>query len=59
MTLSLPTRLVAKVNSLAIATAGDLPSFVKLMNEKAQELGLTNTSFENPIGMDHKNNYLN
>ena len=45
------------VNSLAIATAGDLPSFVKLMNEKAQELGLTNTSFENPIGMDHKNNY--
>jgi D-alanyl-D-alanine carboxypeptidase (penicillin-binding protein 5/6) len=45
------------VNSLAIATAGDLPSFVKLMNDKAKELGMNNTSFENPIGMDHENNY--
>jgi D-alanyl-D-alanine carboxypeptidase (penicillin-binding protein 5/6) len=45
------------VNSLAIATAGDLPSFVKMMNDKAKELGMNNTSFENPIGMDHENNY--
>ena len=45
------------VNSLAIATAGSLEQFVSLMNTKAKELGLHNTSFENPIGMDHENNY--
>ena len=45
------------VNSLAIATSGSLDAFVASMNSKAKELELINTSFENPIGMDHENNY--
>lgn len=44
-------------NALARLVSGDEKSFVKLMNEKAKELGMKNTSFANPIGMDDKNNY--
>ena len=38
--------------ALAIATAGSMEAFVGRMNEKAQALGLTNTHFENPNGLD-------
>lgn len=31
--------------------------FVSLMNEKAKELKLTNTHFQNPIGLDNSENY--
>lgn len=31
--------------------------FVQLMNEKAQELGCYNTSFSNPHGLNHEDNY--
>ena len=31
--------------------------FVNLMNIKAKELKLTNTNFQNPIGLDNENNY--
>lgn len=44
-------------NALARLTAGSEEKFVKKMNEKAKELGMTNTSFANPIGLDDKNNY--
>lgn len=44
-------------NALARLTAGSEENFVKLMNKKAKELGMKNTSFANPIGMDDKNNY--
>lgn len=44
-------------NALALSVSGNIEDFVKLMNEKAQELGLENTSFSNPIGMDDINNY--
>ncbi|MBQ6840949.1 MAG: D-alanyl-D-alanine carboxypeptidase [Bacilli bacterium] len=45
------------VNALAFHTSGNVNAFVLLMNNKAKELGLSNTSFQNPIGMDHDDNY--
>ncbi len=39
-------------NVLAIAVAGDITSFVSLMNEKAKELGAENTLYLNPTGFD-------
>lgn len=45
------------VNALAMATSGNINEFVKLMNEKAKELNLKNTHFDNPVGMDSKDNY--
>lgn len=44
-------------NAIAIGISGSIPKYVKLMNQKAKELGLNNTSFANPIGLDDKNNY--
>ncbi len=43
--------------ALACHCAGDLDAFAQLMNAKAADLGLTNTSFENPHGLDGKNQY--
>ncbi len=43
--------------ALAISTAGSIDNFAKAMNAKAKELGLTNTSFANPVGLDNPNNY--
>lgn len=45
------------VLALGIHTSGSVDGFVDLMNKKADELGLENTSFDNPIGMDGDNNY--
>ena len=45
------------VLALGIHTSGSVDGFVDLMNKKANELGLENTSFDNPIGMDGDNNY--
>lgn len=41
----------------AIAVAGDIDSFVIMMNEEAEKLGLTNTHFSNPVGRDDEDNY--
>lgn len=38
--------------ALAEEVAGDVDSFVQMMNEKAEELGLANTHFMNPHGLD-------
>ena len=38
--------------ALACVTAGDVSSFVGLMNEKCLALGMENTHFENPHGLD-------
>ncbi len=38
--------------ALAELTAGSEASFVKMMNQKARELGLKNTNFENTTGLD-------
>lgn len=45
------------VNTLAIHISGSTNKFVELMNDKAKELKLTNTHFDNPIGMDSEDNY--
>ena len=36
---------------------GSIEGFVGMMNAKAQELGLTGTSYANPIGLHDENNY--
>lgn len=41
----------------AIATAGSVENFLKLMNKKAKELGLKNTHFANVTGLHDKQNY--
>lgn len=38
-------------NSLAINVAGDTDTFVKLMNQKVDEIGLKDTHFTNPEGL--------
>lgn len=45
------------VNTLALHLGGSIDGFVELMNEKARELGLKDTHFDNPIGMDSDDNY--
>ena len=43
--------------ALAIHTAGSVDEFAKLMNQKAEELGLTNTHFVTPHGLDNSEHY--
>ncbi len=43
--------------AIAIHAAGDVASFVELMNQKASALGLTNTHFTNPHGLDDEGHY--
>ena len=42
---------------LSEAVAGTEEEFVKLMNQKAQEIGATNSHFENSHGLDDLNHY--
>ena len=42
---------------LAITVAGDLESFAALMNQRAQELGMTGTHFVNSNGLHHPDHY--
>lgn len=44
-------------NALAMVCAGSVEEFAVLMNLKAQKLGLTNTHFENPSGLDGETQY--
>lgn len=44
-------------NSLAIHVAGDVTSFVQMMNAKATELDLNETHFTNPEGLHDKDQY--
>ena len=44
------------VTSLAIDKAGSVEAFVYKMNQKGEEIGLKNTHFTNPIGMDDIDN---
>lgn len=43
--------------ALAILTSGSSDNFIKLMNEKAQKLNLTNTHFADPCGLKSENHY--
>lgn len=42
---------------LAISVGGDLKGFVKLMNEKADELSMDGSHFQNPHGLTDENHY--
>ena len=52
---------VASANDACIAMAehleGSEEAFVKRMNERAQELGLTDTAYKNPHGLDEDGHY--
>lgn len=43
--------------ALAIHVCGTTADFARLMNKTAKRLGLANTSFANPHGLDHENHY--
>lgn len=54
--------LIHSANDAAYALAefnsnGEVTNFVAKMNQKAQELGLRDTHFTNPIGLDEPENY--
>ncbi len=53
--------LLASGNDAATALAcycgGSIEGFAELMNEKAREMGLTNSSFKNPHGLDADGHY--
>lgn len=44
-------------NVIAIQLAGSIEGFVDMMNQKAQELGMTGTHFVNPCGSHDDNHY--
>ncbi len=44
-------------NVTAYALGGTIDGFVKMMNDKAKELGLENTHFETPSGLDGDEHY--
>ncbi|MBS1880379.1 MAG: D-alanyl-D-alanine carboxypeptidase [Actinobacteria bacterium] len=44
-------------HTLALRAAGSVPKFVEQMNRYAAALGLSNTHYANPIGLDQKGNY--
>ena len=43
--------------AIADGVAGSVPAFVALMNQRAQQLGLTHTHFENPHGLNASGHY--
>lgn len=53
--------MLASANEVCLAIAehiaGDVDSFVAMMNEKAAELGCTGTQFTNPNGLPDENHY--
>ncbi len=44
-------------NTAAISVAGSVPEFAELMNKTAVEIGMTNTNFVTPSGLDDENHY--
>lgn len=44
-------------NAAAVRVSGSVPDFVELMNKRAKEIGMENTSFETPSGLDGENHY--
>jgi D-alanyl-D-alanine carboxypeptidase (penicillin-binding protein 5/6) len=42
--------------TLATGISGSIPAFVREMNQRAKELGLKNTSYANPVGLDAPDN---
>ena len=44
-------------NATAITISGSMDDFSVLMNKKAKEIGMTNTNFVTPSGLDDENHY--
>lgn len=44
-------------NTIAIFLAGSKQNFANLMNSKAKQIGMTNTNFVTPSGLDDENHY--
>ena len=44
-------------NAAAVSVSGSISSFVKLMNSRAKELGLSDTQFVTPSGLDAQGHY--
>lgn len=44
-------------NAAAVSVSGSMGKFVELMNKKAEELGLVNTHFANPSGLDAQGHF--
>ncbi len=44
-------------NAAAVFMAGDNASFAEKMNERAKAIGMKNTNFVTPSGLDHENHY--
>lgn len=44
-------------NAVAFAVGGNLVDFARLMNEKAAQIGMKNTHFVTPSGLDHEEHY--
>ncbi len=44
-------------NTIAIVVGKSISGFAKMMNDKAKEIGLKNTSFVTPSGLDDENHY--
>lgn len=57
----LNTLLIPSANdsgyALAIHMSGSIENFSKLMNEKAKQIGCTNSNFTNPSGIHNQNHY--
>lgn len=43
--------------AIAIAVGGDIEGFADMMNDRASSLGLKDTHFDNPHGLDSENHY--
>ncbi len=44
-------------NAVAVAVSGSVNTFVDLMNRRAEQIGMIDTSFATPSGLDDKNHY--
>ena len=44
-------------DAIAVAVGGSIENYVSMMNAKAQELGMTNSHFMNPNGVNHDEHY--
>lgn len=44
-------------NAAAVKISGSIPEFAKLMNARASQLNMKNTSFVTPSGLNHDNHY--
>jgi D-alanyl-D-alanine carboxypeptidase len=44
-------------NAAAVKISGSIADFIMLMNSKAKEIGMADTNFETPSGLDSENHY--